>query len=408
MKKIKPIHKPVLGARVILLKAQKVCEINISVIIAINCDAIIVGVVSSINRPEMRFTQILPLCFMLSHTCTASDFALNWTDEKIARMNQQTVLEMRKLRELQMESMVRSERGHLLAFAVAALAAKVVIAVGIVFALQACWIQYDDYDIENSKQMFHKHWISETTRKEEMSGIPTVDFTYREENSNKLAAEAETEAGGKEEILRSNFIKIPIWFGCVHLFLSLLVIAGTLFATIWWRFTLQPLPSVLLDFCAYDLELCQRQCDTSPNEVAEQSKSHFDVIILQKYPPIVSNDLKMVAEEVQESFNSYLSILDDKPEKLKWTLLSVSICYILSLTVTFISSLNSFFQRVIWTKICEWKCSKLQRRAYLFLDVISVTIIVILYLGISMEQAFTSKFNLKLKECRRQLDFCFC
>lgn len=58
--------------------------------------------------------------------------------------------------------------------------------------------------------------------------------------------------------------------------------------------------------------------------------------------------------------------------------------------------------------ILEWKCSQLQQRLYLLLDVISVAILVILYLGINMEQAFANEFNLKLKECRRQLDFCFC
>lgn len=51
----------------------------------------------------------------------------------------------------------------------------------------ACWIQSDDYDIENSRQMFYKYWVSETIRKEEISGIPTIDFTYREENNNNLA-----------------------------------------------------------------------------------------------------------------------------------------------------------------------------------------------------------------------------
>lgn len=51
-------------------------------------------------------------------------------------MNQQIVLEMKKLRQLQIESMLRSERGYLLAFAIVAFTTKVVITVGIVFTLQ--------------------------------------------------------------------------------------------------------------------------------------------------------------------------------------------------------------------------------------------------------------------------------
>ncbi|VBB26139.1 unnamed protein product [Acanthocheilonema viteae] len=302
------------------------------------------------------------------------------------------MMEMKKLRHLQIESMVQSERGYLLTFAIIAVTTKVIIIVGIIFALQAYWIQFDDYDIENSRQMFYKHWISETTRKEEISGIATIDFTYREGNHNKLAVTPETNANN-EKILRSNLIKLPIWFNFIHFALGLIVTAGTLHATICWYFTLQPIPSILLDFCTYDLELCRRQCDTSLNE---------------EYPLIVSNDLELVAKEVQASFNSYLSILDDKLQKLKWTMLSVCFSYILLLSIAFISPFNSFFRQVIWAKNREWTCTRLQQRLYLFLDVASVTVIILLYFGISVEYIFVNKFNLKLKECRQQLDFCLC
>lgn len=69
-----------------------------------------------------------------------------------------------------------------------------------------------------------------------------------------------------------------------------------------------------------------------------------------EYPLVVSNDLKLVAEEVQDSFNNYLSVLDDKYQKLKWTILFVSFSYILLLAIAFISPLNSFFRQVIRAK----------------------------------------------------------
>ncbi|CAG9533181.1 unnamed protein product [Cercopithifilaria johnstoni] len=258
-----------------------------------------------------------------------------YLDDKIAQLNQQIMLEMKKLRQLQIELMIQSERGYLLTFAIVAITIKSIIIVGMIFALQACSIQSDDYDIENSKQMFYKHWISETIRKEEISGIPTIDFTYCEENHNKPAVSPETNENNGDKISGNNLIKLPIWLGYVHLSSSLIVTAGTLYATIWWYFILQPIPSVLLDFCTYDLKLCQRRCNKSPNE---------------EYPLIVSNDLKLVAEEVEKSFDSYLSILDDKPQKLKWALLPVCFSYILLLAIALISFLNSFFRQIFWTK----------------------------------------------------------
>lgn len=59
-------------------------------------------------------------------------------------------------------------------------------------------------------------------------------------------------------------------------------------------------------------------------------------------------------------------------------------------------------------KILEWTCSRLQQRLYLFMDVISVMVIILLCLGGGVEYANVNTFNLKLKECRQQFDFCFC
>uniref|UniRef100_A0A0R3RJX9 Uncharacterized protein n=1 Tax=Elaeophora elaphi TaxID=1147741 RepID=A0A0R3RJX9_9BILA len=250
-------------------------------------------------------------------------------------MNQQIMLEMKKLRELQIATITQSGRGYLLTFGIIAVTAKVIIIVGMIFALQACWIQSDDYEIENSRQIFYEHWVSETTRWEEISGIPTIDFTYREENYNKVAVQSETEANSVNKISRSNLVKLPIWFGYVHLILCLIIIAGTLHAIIWWYLILQSVPYILLGFCTNDLKLCRRQCDKSLDE---------------EYSLAVSNDLELIAKEVQGSFNSYLSILNDRPQKLKWALLSVCFSYILLLAIASISALNSFFRQVVWER----------------------------------------------------------
>uniref|UniRef100_A0A1I7VXZ5 G_PROTEIN_RECEP_F1_2 domain-containing protein n=1 Tax=Loa loa TaxID=7209 RepID=A0A1I7VXZ5_LOALO len=188
-------------------------------------------------------------------------------------MNQQIMLETKKLRQLQVASVTQSETGHLLAFTIIAITIKVIVIIGVIFALQACWIQSDDYDIENLRLMFYNHWVNETTRKEEISGIPMIDFTYCEGRRNKFIGSVavafkspKTKADSKDKTSSNNLIKLPIWFGYIHLSLSLIVAAGTLHATIWWDFTSKPIPSMLIDFCTYDMELCRRQCDVLFNE----------------------------------------------------------------------------------------------------------------------------------------------
>ncbi|VDO20935.1 unnamed protein product [Brugia timori] len=308
-------------------------------------------------------------------------------------MHQQIVLETKKLRQLQMASVTEAKVGNLLAFSIIAITTKVIVIVGAVFTFQACWMQSDDYDIENSRQMFYEYWVSETTRKEKINGITAIDFTYHEERHNKIIEPLGTMVNSKKKTLSSNLIKLPAWFGYIHLPLSLIVAAGTLHATVWWNFILQPAPSMLLDFCVDDLKLCQRQCD---------------IFLDEEYPLIVNSDLELVVGEVKESFNTYLSILTDKPQKLKWAMLSTCFSYILLLAIAFASTLNSFLKQIIRKKSHEWTCSRLQRRLYLFLDVISIIVIILLYFGIYMEYTLINKFSSKLKECRQQLDLCFC
>ncbi|VDM19014.1 unnamed protein product [Wuchereria bancrofti] len=260
---------------------------------------------------------------------------------KIARMHQQVVLETKKLRQLQMALVTEAKVGNLLAFAIIAITTKVIVIVGAVFALQACWMQSDDYDIENSRLMFYEHWVSETTRKEKISGITAIDFTYHEERHNKIIEPLETMINSKKTS-SSNLIKLPAWFGYIHLSLSSIVAAGILHATVWWNFTSQPVPSMLLNFCIDDLKLCQRQCDIFFDEVKDAFES--------KYPLIVNNDLEVVAGEVKESFNTYLSILTDKPQKLRWAMLSTCFSYFLLVAIAFASTLNSFLQQIIRKK----------------------------------------------------------
>ncbi|KAM3720320.1 ATP-dependent zinc metalloprotease FtsH [Dirofilaria immitis] len=257
-----------------------------------------------------------------------------------------------------------------------------------------CWIHSHNYDIKNSREMFYKHWINETTYKEEISGIPMIDFTYPEGRRNKFIYEPlKMKGNDKKNVSNSNLIKIPIWFSCMHLALNLIAIACILHATIWWNFTTRSIPSVLLNFCTYDLESCRQRCDKSFNE---------------EYPLVVNNDLAIVINEVNESYKNYLSILEDKREKLKWIILSVCLTYLLLLAISFASTLNSFLQEMNWEKNCGWICTRYQRRLYLVLNLISLTIIILLYLGIYIEHKLISKFNSKLKECRQQLDLCFC
>lgn len=63
-------------------------------------------------------------------------------ESKIARMNQQIILEMKKLRQLQIASVTQSERGHLLAFAIIAITIKVIIIVGIIFTQQGITVHF--------------------------------------------------------------------------------------------------------------------------------------------------------------------------------------------------------------------------------------------------------------------------
>lgn len=124
----------------------------------------------------MRLSEIFPLSFTLSLTCTADNLNFNWTgsffsgkylkklghkeqkndgfylDYKIAQMNEQIMLEMKKLRQLTMESMIRTERGYLLTFAIVAIITKVIIIVGIIFALQGININFKIIRIDKFKK----------------------------------------------------------------------------------------------------------------------------------------------------------------------------------------------------------------------------------------------------------------